>query len=133
MSSKVDKKKQREKEVKKKLLARRTAIRSDAKKEREKEKEKRELQRATNKIEGRTICYRRKEEVVNQLEHNLSILEALEAEKKILEQRQQEAPFMNTSGIPLVQEEVKSEHNGIGGTADVVFIPKLESNEETSE
>lgn len=133
MSTKTDKKKQREKEVKKKILARRTALRAKAKEEREEEKKKRDIQRATNKIEGKTICYRRKEEVINQLEHNLSILEALEQEKKLMDEQQNNATMINTLGVPIApKEEQKSEKSvgGIGGSADVVFIPNTESNEE---
>ncbi len=136
------KKKDREKEVKKKLLARRTALRAETKKEREKEKEVRELQKVTNKIEGRTIRNKKDDEaIVSQLHHNLEILEALQREQDLLEERQKEAPMVNMEGVPLIEEETPptptptppSTGGKLGASADVVFIPNTESNEETKE
>lgn len=108
------KKKEREKEVRKKILRRRTAIRAQAKKDHEEGLEKIALRKATNKIEGKTVVIRKKEEIMSQLEHNLAILEALENEKKAAEQARD------------VQEE---KHTSMKASADVVFTPKTEDKE----
>lgn len=110
----MDKKKKREKEVRKKILRRREGIRARAREEKLKENERREIQKVTNKIEGRTIINYKNEQVMNQLEHNLSILQALEEERKILKEAQEAAPMINQTGLP---------KSGLKASADVQFIP----------
>jgi hypothetical protein len=133
--TKFEKKKAREKEVKKKVLARRAVSRAQTKKEREEEKKRRDLQRATNKIEGKTIRIRADKQVVSQLSHNLEILKALEAEAKLLKEAQENAPMINTSGLPICQDEEPKDNKGLGASADVVFIPNTTTDDtkETNE
>lgn len=129
MSNKTfEKKKQRERESKKKVLARRTAIRAEAKKEREEGRESILRQRVTNRLEGRTIRYTDNKEqedavVMNQLEHNLSILEALQKEHQAEKEAMLNAPQMSLEGVPGVPDNTVG---GLGASADVVFIPNPE-------
>lgn len=125
-----DKKKKREKEVKKKILSKRAAIRAKAKAEDEKERERREIQKVSNRIEGKTIRIRQNEGAVNQLKHNLEILEALQKEQELLEESQRNAPQLNMEGVPMAQNNAPQ---GLTASADVVFTPNPVSNEDVKE
>ncbi len=142
--SKFQKKKDREKEVKKKVLARRTAMRAAAREENEKERERLALQRVTNRLEGKTIRNKKEggdENVINQLEHNIKILEALQEQQELMEKARDNAPMLNTEGVPGVidgtgglsealQQGEEVEGGKLSASADVVFIPNPVSNEE---
>lgn len=117
-----EKKKQRERDVKKKLAVLRSAKQLKDKEERIKAKVDREAQKAANKIEGKTFKRMKEEDVVNQLEHNLEILEALQQEQERLLEEQKNAPMLNQQGIPLPQEE----GGKLTASADVVFTPNPE-------
>lgn len=128
MSKKTfEKKKQREKEVKKRLAEKRAANRLKAKEEREKQKEEREMQKANNKLEGRTIKNRKESDVIDQISHNLEILEALQQEQERLQEAQRNAPMINMSGIPMPPSE---EGGKLTASADVVFMPNPEPKKE---
>ena len=123
-----EKKKKREKEVKKKILYRRTATRSAAKKERDKEREQREIRRVSNKLEGKTVKNKDDEEVMNQLSHNYAILEALQKEQEMLTDAQQNTPILNTAGLPVAQEEGAK----LSASAGVAFIPNPQPKTTTA-
>jgi DNA repair exonuclease SbcCD ATPase subunit len=123
MSTKVDKKKKREKEVKKKLELRRVANQIKNREARKLEKDQRDLQRVANRLEGKTIKNVKEEDVLDKLSHNLEILEALEEEQKALAKAQNNVEMINTNGIPM------KENQGLSASADVVFIPNPEKSE----
>lgn len=123
--STFEKKKAREKKVKKKILTRRKAIQTKVKKERQEEKEKREIQKVTNKIEGKTFIKDKDDRVMDQLSHNYEILKALEKEQEILKQNQENAPLLNDINAPKVGEGGK-----LTASADVVFLPNPEPKKE---
>jgi hypothetical protein len=125
-----DKKKERERRVKKELLAKRTILRAKAKKQREEDKQNRDIQRQTNKIDGKTIRTRTNKEAVNQLHHNLEILKALEEEHRLNTEAQQNAPMLNNTDLSVMPP--KEESKGIGASADVAFIPNPASNEDVN-
>jgi len=132
MSNKsFQKKKDREKEVKKKILARRKAIRSANKKERDEENEKRKIQKVTNRLEGRTIRNNNNEndeKILSQLHHNMEILEALQKEQELLQDTSSKANQLSTETVPMA---IKKEGGSLSASADVVFIPKI--TEETKD
>lgn len=131
MSNKTfNKNKKREKESKKKVLAKRNVIRAKAKMEDNKEREKREAQRISNKIEGKTIRIRPSQDATNQLKHNLQILEALQKEQELLEEAQKNAPQLSTEGVPMAQAP---QGGGLSASADVVFIPNPLPEEESKQ
>ena len=102
--SKAQKKKDREKESREKILRRRTAIRLHSKKEDEEARSQKEAQRIANIAEGKTIISRDAIDQHNLIQKNLDILKALE------------------------EEQIKLEENKPAGktkaSADVVFTPK---------
>lgn len=116
-----EKKKQREREVKKKLAAKRMQNRQKAKEEKAKAKEERELRRVSNIIEGRTIKNKKEDDLIDQLSHNLAILEALQKENEAQLEAQKNAPMINTSGVPALPQP--KEGGTLTASADVVFTP----------
>lgn len=126
-----EKKKQREKEVKKKLAVRRAITQLKAKEEREKEKQERAIQRAANRLEGRTIKNKKETDVIDQLSHNLEILEALQQEQERLQEAQKNAPMINMAGVPMMPPP--PEGGKLTASADVVFIPNPDPSQEVKD
>lgn len=146
--SKAEKKKQRERESRNKVLRRRKAIRAAAKKEREDAMKDREYQKIANRAEGRTVINRSPEEQHELLQHNLEILQALkeqqdylEAENAALAQRssdvQKELMFGGHTGgfgpSPAdFPQKPLAPRKGFKASADVVFVPNTVDAEASS-
>jgi hypothetical protein len=129
---KIAKKKEREKEVKKKLLVKREETRAKAKIDRQKEKDRQETQRVSNRVRGVTIRNNRNpEEVIDQLAHNYEILKALEEEQRLAKEIRDNSNQLNIEGIPeeflLTPETPKK--TGLKASAEVVFTPNPEPTE----
>ena len=95
------KRKERAKKSRAKVLRRRTAIRAKAKKERLDALEQRKLDKIANRVEGKTAINRSPEEQHELVQHNLAILEALKQE----------------------QEQKPGDKMGLKASADVTFTP----------
>lgn len=119
MKTKEQKKKERERESREKVLKRREATRAKAKEERKDTLEKLRVQKITNRAEGRTYVNRDPDDQHQMLQRNMAILEALDEEAKVREQQQPSPPKHRDGG------------SGVGRIgAEVAFYPKKEPSEK---
>jgi Icc-related predicted phosphoesterase len=119
MDRKVQNKKDRAKEVRKKVLNRRKRIRAEAKEERQKVLEEKRMAATVNRY-TRTIRRdeeprKTEEEIQEQLRHNMQILKALEKEYDgLIKSREEYADRAR---------QQQQEEGNFGGSAGVEFVP----------
>lgn len=124
---KFQKKKDREREVRKKVLRRRAKIREEARTEADKAKKEREDQATINKYTA-TIRYNQGErlseaEIKERLNKNMEILAALQKEYEDF-QRQREEVAKNPPDLSkYTLDPSKIEKKNFGGEAEVAFKP----------
>lgn len=119
-NKKVAKKKKREKEVKEKLLRRRSKIREEAREVRDKEKKERDAMRNVNRhtmtINNKEIPKKSEEEIRSQLEKNMAILQALEQEYQGTMKSREEY-------VKHLQEKQAESQSNFAGSFEVEFNP----------
>ena len=116
MSKKTGQKaKDRAKKVRKKILERREEIRQVFKKQKLEKLAERDARRIANRVDGTTIINRTPEEQQELIQRNCDILQALEEERKLLEQNR--------------FQEQHERARGMKQSAEVKFIPNPETNE----
>jgi hypothetical protein len=138
----MQKKKDREKKSKAKVLARRAAMRTAAKEERENHLAQEKLRRKPKpfrkgmvEMEGIELSAQLSEaEVKDRLEHNMKILQALEEEyEKEISTREALNEEMEAEGLKNFEEKVQEAvKRKFGGEAGVRFITPDETFDDTS-